>query len=156
MDLSVRKGSSILFTDQVQGRHRLRAVSAIGETFPLHCTAPGKAILSLMPTEQQHRLVKGRLPRLTAHTITKTSELLKQIEACRRSGLAIDNEEHTEGISALGTAFFDPLGRAVALSVPVPTARFHRVRPLLQTRLLEARQQILAALGQRDGLSPEE
>jgi DNA-binding IclR family transcriptional regulator len=39
VDLSVLKGNVAIFTDQVQGVHRLRAVSAIGETFPLHCTA---------------------------------------------------------------------------------------------------------------------
>ncbi|HTB88351.1 MAG TPA: helix-turn-helix domain-containing protein, partial [Steroidobacteraceae bacterium] len=49
VDLSVLKGFSAIFTDQVQGAHRLRAVSAVGESFPLHCTANGKALLSVMP-----------------------------------------------------------------------------------------------------------
>ena len=34
VDLSVLKGNSAVFTDQIQGRHRLRAVSAMGESFP--------------------------------------------------------------------------------------------------------------------------
>src|SRR5258708_17721320 len=37
VDLSVLKGNVAIFTDQVQGVHRLRAVSSIGESFPLHC-----------------------------------------------------------------------------------------------------------------------
>src|SRR5450631_1409802 len=41
VDLSVLKGKAAIFTDQIQGSHRLRAVSAIGETFPLYCTANG-------------------------------------------------------------------------------------------------------------------
>jgi len=36
----------LVFIDQVIGSHRLRTVSAVGETFPLHCTANGKAYLS--------------------------------------------------------------------------------------------------------------
>ena len=48
VDLSVQKGTSAIFTDQLQGAHRLRAVSAVGETFPLHCTANGKALLSIL------------------------------------------------------------------------------------------------------------
>jgi len=145
VDLSVMKGASVLFTDQIQGRHRLRAVSAIGETFPLYCTAPGKALLSLLPEDKLQRLLKTPMPRLTAKTITKPAALLKELESCRRTGLAFDDEEHTEGISALGTAFLDPMGRAIALSIPVPTTRFVRTRQQLASQLLAARDRILAS-----------
>jgi DNA-binding IclR family transcriptional regulator len=147
VDLSVLKGKTAIFTDQIQGSHRLRAVSAIGESFPLHCTANGKALLSVLTPEKAAHLLRGPLPRLTRSTITNRGELLKAIDACRRSGIASDDEEHTEGISALGTGFVDPLGRAIALSIPVPTARFTRIRSKLAAPLLVARDRILAALG---------
>ena len=149
VDLSVLKGNAAIFTDQIQGSHRLRAVSAIGESFPLHCTANGKALLSVLPAEKAARLLRGPLPRLTRNTITNRTELLKTIEICHRIGIAVDDEEHTEGISALGTGFIDPMGRAVALSIPVPTARFKRVRAQLGERLLNARDRIVQALGAR-------
>jgi DNA-binding IclR family transcriptional regulator len=148
VDLSVLKGNSAIFTDQIQGRHRLRAVSTIGESFPLHCTANGKALLSVLSSDKFERLLKSPLARMTANTITKPAELLKQIEICRRTGIAIDDEEHTEGISALGTGFVDPLGRAIALSIPVPTTRFKRIHHELGARLLVARQRIREALGE--------
>jgi DNA-binding IclR family transcriptional regulator len=148
VDLSVLKGHSAIFTDQVQGRHRLRAVSGIGESFPLHCTANGKALLSVLPEHTLRRLLNMPLPRLTANTITKAAELRKEIQSCRRTGIAVDNEEHTEGISALGTAFVDPMGRAVAVSIPVPTTRFVRARSGLARHLLAARSRIRDALGQ--------
>ncbi len=147
VDLSVLKGLAAVFTDQVQGSHRLRAVSAIGETFPLHCTANGKALLSVLPPDKLDRYLRVAMVKHTPATITKPAELLKQIEQCRRTGLASDDEEHTEGISALGTAFLDPMGRAVALSIPVPTTRFRRIRATLGTQLLAARARILEALG---------
>lgn len=147
VDLSVLKGQSAVFTDQIQGRHRLRAVSAIGESFPLHCTANGKALLSVLSGEKLNRLLKGPLARMTPNTITKPVDLLKEIEACRRTGIAVDNEEHTEGISALGTGFMDPMGRAIALSIPVPTTRFKRTHQALAAHLLAAREQILESLG---------
>jgi DNA-binding IclR family transcriptional regulator len=148
VDLSVLKGNSAVFTDQVQGRHRLRAVSAVGESFPLHCTANGKALLSVVPADKLERLLRASLPRLTANTITKPADLLKEIEICRRTGIAIDDEEHTEGISAVGTGFLDPMGRAIALSIPVPTTRFKRIRQELGAHLLAARERIRAALGE--------
>jgi len=147
VDLSVLKGNVAIFTDQVQGVHRLRAVSSIGESFPLHCTANGKAILSVLSDDKVARLLKSPMPRITPNTIIKAADLLKAIETCRRTGIATDNEEHTEGISALGTGFLDPMGRAIAVSIPVPTTRFRKVQTKLATHLLAARVRILDALG---------
>src|SRR5450631_3106692 len=62
VDLSVLKGNVAIFTDQVQGVHRLRAVSSIGESFPLHCTANGKAILSVLSDDKVARLLKNPMP----------------------------------------------------------------------------------------------
>jgi len=149
VDLSVLKGGSAVFTDQVQGAHRLRAVSAIGETFPLHCTANGKALLGTVEPRQLARLLRVAREKYTPNTITRAVDLEKAIEAYRRTGLAYDNEEHTEGISAVGTAFVDPLGRAIALSIPVPTTRFKRNAVTLATRLLAARKKIVETLGIR-------
>src|SRR6202789_4398061 len=98
VDVSVLKGSMAVFTDQIQGSHRLRAVSAVGESFPLHCTANGKALLSVSPVVKAEQLLRGTLPRLTANTITSRSELLKTIDRSRRTHIAFDDEEHTEGI----------------------------------------------------------
>ena len=150
VDLSVLKGQSAVFTDQVQGRHRLRTVSAVGETFPLYCTANGKAILSILPDEHLDRLLAAPMPRLTPNTLTKRADLMKAIEISRRTGIALDEEEHTEGISALGTGFIDPLGRAVAISIPVPTTRFKRLRTGLAAKLLSTRERILKALNSHE------
>jgi DNA-binding IclR family transcriptional regulator len=147
VDMSVLKGRSAVFTDQIQGSHRLRAVSAIGDSFPLHCTANGKAILSVLPEDKLRALLRMPLPRMTVNTITRPAELLKEVESCRRTGIAIDDEEHTEGISALGTGLIDPMGRAIAISIPVPTTRFKRIRQDLGTHLLAARAKILETLG---------
>ena len=40
------KKDHLIFIDQVIGSQRLRTVSAVGETFPLYCTANGKAYLA--------------------------------------------------------------------------------------------------------------
>lgn len=148
VDLSVLKGHSAVFVDQVQGAHRLRAVSAIGEAFPLHCTANGKALLSMLPIEKLERLLRQPLGRHTPNTITKRADLLAALEVCRRTGIAFDLEEHTEGICAVGAAFLDPFGRPMALSIPVPATRFKRMKAELAARLVEARRQVLDSLGQ--------
>jgi DNA-binding IclR family transcriptional regulator len=151
VDLSVLQGGSAVFIDQIPGSHRLRAVSAVGEVFPLHCTANGKALLGLLPSEKVDRLLEGPLARHTPNTLTKVSEVLTEVAACRRGGFALDQEEYTEGICAVGTAFLDPLARPHAISIPVPTPRFKRRKRELTEHLLAARARIMDALRSGDG-----
>jgi DNA-binding IclR family transcriptional regulator len=147
VDLSVLKGTVAVFTDQIPGSQRLRAVSAVGEPFPLHCTANGKALLALLPPERRERLLRAPLERYTPGTLTRVSAVLADVEAGRARGHALDEEEHTEGICAVGIAFLDPMSRPVALSVPVPTPRFKRRRKELTEGLLASRDRIVEALG---------
>ena len=46
VDLATIRNDHLVFVDQVIGPQRLRTVSAVGEAFPLHCTANGKAYLA--------------------------------------------------------------------------------------------------------------
>jgi DNA-binding IclR family transcriptional regulator len=48
VDLSVLHGQQMLFIDQIESAHRLRAVSAIGVRFPMDTTANGKAAMALL------------------------------------------------------------------------------------------------------------
>ena len=48
VDLSVLRGGQMLFIDQVESMHRLRAVSAVGVRFPMESTANGKAAQALL------------------------------------------------------------------------------------------------------------
>ena len=84
---------------------------------------------------------------MTPSTIVKIGELRTAIEACAKAGVAFDLEEHTEGICAVGTAFVDPLGRCMALSIPVPTTRFNKMKSDLVKGLLNARASIIETLG---------
>ena len=122
VDLSVLRGGQMVFVDQVQGSHRLRAVSSVGEHFPLTTTANGRAVLSLLAEDQALTLAsaewadlgdQGNLPLLQA-----------RLALARKLGFAEDNDDHTDGISAIGAAFRDPCGEIFAISVPIPTSRF--------------------------------
>lgn len=125
VDLAVLDGNSVRFVDQVPAPRRLRAVSSVGEAFPLHCTANGKALLAAMPTERVEALLPAELPRFTPRTIDSLAKLSRELEQVRREGVAFDREEHTEGICAVGAAVSDGTDpAALAISVPVPSQRF--------------------------------
>ena len=61
VDLSTVKKDHLIFIDQVIGSQRLRTVSAVGETFPLHCTANGKAYLAQLSDAGDREADRPRL-----------------------------------------------------------------------------------------------
>jgi DNA-binding IclR family transcriptional regulator len=124
VDLAAIRKDRATFIDQVIGPQRLRAVSAIGESFPLYCTANGKAYLATLEDEQIERLLGRSFERRTPSTITNLNDLISELNEARAQGFAFDREEHTVGICAAGVAMPDHLGNPHAISVPVPTARF--------------------------------
>lgn len=125
VDLAVLDGSSARFIGQVPAPRRLRAASSVGETFPLHCTANGKALLAAMPEPQATALLPKQLPKLTPQTISSRTRLLTELATVRDEGVAFDREEHTAGICAVGAAISDGADpAAAAISVPVPSQRF--------------------------------
>lgn len=111
VDLAVLQGSRVVFIDQAPGRHRLRTVSSIGESFPLLTTANGKATLALLPESQRRQLAEGNLP-------------ADELTAILAGGIAFDLDEHTVGVSAVGGAVEGIDGEIYSISVPVPSARF--------------------------------
>ena len=146
VDLSMQRGDRMVFVDQITASHRLSAVSAIGESFPTFSSANGKAALSLADNDAIADLLGNGLFEETPNTIKSMSELISEIEEIRKTNIAIDAEEHTEGISAVGPAFKEPLGRIFDVSVPVPTIRFDRSKESLVAALNDFREGMLASL----------
>lgn len=146
VDLSLRAGDHIYFVDQIPGQHRLQAISGIGINFPLHCTAPGKAMLSSMSRQEIEDVVGKSPKRHTSATITNLGRLAKEIEKIKKTKIAYDREEHHQGICAVGTLINNPLGLPVAISVPVPSARFEKSERLITKQLLLTRATIERSL----------
>lgn len=148
VDLAAVKDDHLVFVDQVIGPQRLRTVSAVGETFPLHCTANGKAHLAQLDDAAVAVLIGESYEARTPKTLTRLKPLLRELARIRREGVALDREEHTLGICAAGVALRDPFGNAVAISVPVPSPRFKAHQRQIRERLLatkRALEQHLAA-----------
>ena len=139
VDLATIKKDHLIFVDQVIGPQRLRAVSAVGETFPLYCTANGKAYLAALDDVAVARLIGTSFERRTPNTIIRVADLLKELKAARKSGVAFDREEHTLGICAAGVVLRDLVGNDLAISVPVPAQRFHAQEKMIAERLLATR-----------------
>ncbi|CAB3961895.1 MULTISPECIES: IclR family transcriptional regulator [Burkholderia] len=138
VDLSLLDADKVVFVDQVRGTHRLRAESDVGISFPLHSSAPGKAMLAAVPKDElEHFREVLRLGKLTPRTIDSWTELDAALAEIRRSGISSDLEENAEGICAIAASLRLPTGEFAAISIPVPTQRFMDIRGQLEALLLE-------------------
>ncbi|MBV6656783.1 MAG: IclR family transcriptional regulator [Devosiaceae bacterium] len=140
-DLAIYRDGSMVFVDQVAGRHRLRTVSAIGDQFPLTSTANGRAVLARMADADALQLAKAEFA--ADRRPFEPEAFAKLLQDIRDTHLAYDREEHTAGICAVGFAFEDALGMTYAISVPAPAARFSSALADIEETLHKARQQLL-------------
>lgn len=132
-DLAVMRGAGMIFLDQVPGTQRLRAISAVGEVFPLTDTANGRACLAACAPERARKLALDEWERRGIDGDINAFETL--LDEIRTSGLAHDVEEHTAGIAAIGIAFTDWSGDLHAVSVPVPASRYESAREKIEDAL---------------------
>lgn len=134
VDLSVLERDRAVFVDQVVSDNRLQAVSSVGDAFPLHASANGKALLASMPEPDVRRIMSGSLERFTPNTIVEPADLERELEQIRKTGIAFDREEHSEGVCAIGLVIGTVDHDLLAVSVPIPTHRFN----LRENELLDA------------------
>jgi len=79
-----------------------------------HPNAYGKAVLAFLPEDEVKKIIPPRLPTMTPNTIVLRTELMKQLEETRKTGLGYDNEEYNEGIRCIGAPVFNVEGKVVA------------------------------------------
>lgn len=127
VDLAAFRADHMAFIDQIVGPHRLRAVATVGEAFPLTTTANGKACLALLDYATIEVLATREL-RSSGRGIQALANFMREIDAVRILGYATEIDEHTDGISAVGAAFTTQDNQHYAVSIPVPSHRFNKIR----------------------------
>ncbi|MDP4507471.1 IclR family transcriptional regulator [Nonomuraea turcica] len=124
--VAVLDGMDVLYLGRYDGTQPLRLTANIGDRFPANCTATGKAILSTLDRAvAEDRLRTRPLVALSERSITSVPALLADLEATRRRGYAIDDEETTAGIVCLAVPVsgFRTDSAPFAISVTVLKAR---------------------------------
>ncbi len=144
IDMSVLRGHNMIFVDQIPGTQRLRAVSSVGDVFPLTTPANGKACLALLDNDTVTRLARAEWAR--TGVAGDIDAFLRLIDEVRESGIAYDLDEHTEGISAVGIGFSDRNGDLYAVSIPTPTSRFRKTGDKMAKEIAALRGRIEAVL----------
>jgi IclR family acetate operon transcriptional repressor len=124
-NLTMIEGSEVIYLDRVESAWPLRVTLQPGSRVPLHCTASGKLLLSLLPAARRQRILAALpLPRLTEQTIVDPRRLAAELARVRRDRLATDNEEYIAGLVCVAVPVATPEGRVVAsVAVHAPVAR---------------------------------
>ena len=106
--------------------HPLRAASTPGFLAELHCSATGKVLLAFVYHDRLDEVIDAQpLTRHTPNTFTTKAALKKEVEATRKRGYSIDNEEYHLGVRCLAAPVTGAGGAVVAaLGITAATARF--------------------------------
>lgn len=111
--------------DSFQGSQMLHATSNLGERWPYHSTASGKAFMSRWSEPMRNIMYDSiKMTQLTPNTITDIDTLNKQLDEFYELGYALDMEENEIGVNGIATTVIDGLGEVVAsISIAGPANR---------------------------------
>lgn len=124
-NIFLESGGEAVCMAQIESRHSMRAITRVGGRVKMHWSGAGKAIMAHLREEQTRAiLTEHGMPRATARTHITPDTLLTELDGVRSAGIAIDDEEHAEGMRCVGAAVLNEHGMpAAAISVSGPTAR---------------------------------
>lgn len=121
--------------EKVEGHHALRVSYELGDTYPLHAAATGKAILAFLDSAERQRVIEAiGLPRLTETTITDLAKLRTELAKIRKKGYAESHGESIVGTRGLAAPIFSRSGH-VSASIGV-SAPEHRVHGASRTKMI--------------------
>ncbi len=119
------KNFELVYLKTLESTHPLRVQEMPNRRNAVYCSAAGKAILAFMEKDQiAHYLETTELVPLTRSTITRPDELRKELEAIRRQGYAMDNEENLSGVRCVAAPIINAKGLPIAaVSISGPSTR---------------------------------
>lgn len=137
--LAVRLGDQGVVVEQVPGLHPVKVMLQIGHRFPMHTSAPGKALMAYLPEDELDSLLKKiSYARYTSRTITCASAMRRELRRIRRTGYALDRAEEIEGLHCVGAAVLDQRGRPLAaiwiggMASALPRSDFKRLGAMVR------------------------
>ena len=122
--------NQVLYLDKTESQRSLQIQTSIGSHTDLHCTALGKAILSIIPLGKRASIYSAlSFKQKTPNTIRNPRELQAQVAQVGEKGYSVDLEEMEEGLHCVGVPLFIPgLSFFGAISCSGPSVRFTRQR----------------------------
>jgi DNA-binding IclR family transcriptional regulator len=146
--LSVLDGDAALVVAVAPGPGAYSVATQVGRRFPLHAGAASKVLAANLPDAARARLLRGRLARATARTITDRQALAEVLARVRAQGLATDHAEFVEGVHAMAAPVWQADGAcAAAISIVHLPAEPPERLALIEAALRRAARRLSSAIG---------
>jgi len=115
----------LIYLHKIESNRSLQMRSSVGSELPLHCTAIGKSILSILPENESTDIIDNmEFRRFTPSTITEKSKFIDEIEVVKTQGFSLDQEEFEIGLTCIAVPLHIPKQSFYgAISVSAPTLR---------------------------------
>jgi IclR family transcriptional regulator, pca regulon regulatory protein len=115
--IAVLDGTDVVYVARVPTAARIMSINlGLGTRLPAFATSMGRVLLAGLPADELDELLKqaSPLPVYTAKSITERGALLREIEAVRRQGWALVDQELEMGLRSIAAPIIDRDGRAIA------------------------------------------
>jgi IclR family pca regulon transcriptional regulator len=135
--MAILDGDEILYIARSSTKDRIMSIDlGLGSRLPAHCTSMGRVLLAGLPAEDLAAyLARARMIAYTNRTVTSNAKLAQVIDAVRRNGYAIVDQELEIGLRSIAVPVRDHVGRtAAAINVGVQASRVATAD--LETRVL--------------------
>jgi DNA-binding IclR family transcriptional regulator len=123
--LAATSGSSAVFLDAVESPHAIRYTARPGKLIPLHVTATGRALLSLLaPADRARVLARASFERYTPTTLMSAAAVEKEIQRSVQRGFFEGAAEYTPDLGGVAMPLHVPHRRfAVLVAGPMSRVR---------------------------------
>lgn len=142
----------MLYLTKSESRRSLQIRTYVGGYISLHCSALGKAALSLLPGPRQDEIISSlNFEKHTTQTITDPVLLRTQVQNVNRNGYSVDLAELEEGLHCVAVPLSLPsLNFLGAISSSGPSVRFTPARiEELAGKLMSTVKEIKHVLGEK-------
>jgi IclR family KDG regulon transcriptional repressor len=152
--LAVLDEGQVVYVYDFDSPHPVRLRSHTGLSKPAFCTAEGLVLLAGQPDSVIDRALAGDLVARTPKTETDPAKIRTRIDAVRRIGHAVEDEESEVGMRCIAAPIRSGDGRVVAaIGIAGPRVRLRKQRfPALTARAVEAASEVSGRLGWHPGL----
>jgi IclR family pca regulon transcriptional regulator len=112
---AVLDGADIVYVLRVPTQKIMTINLSVGSRLPAYCTSMGRVLLAgLDPAEAEEIIRHSDTKALTPHTETRVTRLKAIVEATRKQGWALVDQELEEGLISLAVPIVGASGRTIA------------------------------------------
>jgi IclR family transcriptional regulator, KDG regulon repressor len=113
--LAILEGTEVVYISREESKEPVRISFGTGHRAPAHCTALGKVLLAGLSDSEIAALYRGKkLEKPTPRSKDSLPDVVSEMTAVRKEGIAYDNEEYMPGLRCIAAPVRDFSGRIVA------------------------------------------